>query len=132
MTRGRVLFLDDDANVRRTVRLVLEKAGYDVVEAQNGEEAIQALHSGDNPLKVGAIVCDLVAPESGGMSGMEAIPYFRSHFQTIPIIVLTGSRDIDDVTEAFKQGIADYLAKPVVGEDLLAAIEKAIALPRDL
>ena len=49
MGRGRVLVVDDEADMRKSVRLTLTKAGYDVVEAEDGEKAIQAVRSGITP-----------------------------------------------------------------------------------
>ncbi len=129
MAQGRVLVVEDEPDVRKTIRLVLEKAGYDVVEAEDGEQAIEVLHSGDNPLMVDLIISDLAMPK---VSGMEAIPYFRSHFGSIPILVLTGSKAIADVTDSFRQGIVDYLTKPITQEKLLAAVDKAVKTPRTI
>jgi CheY-like chemotaxis protein len=56
---GRVLVVDDEPSFRKLVNLTLTKAGYEVVEAQDGEHAIQVLNSGDNPLKVDTILCDI-------------------------------------------------------------------------
>jgi len=127
MALGRVLVVEDEPDVRKTTRLVLEKAGYDVVEAEDGEQAIEVLHSGDNPLMVDLIISDLNMPK---VSGMEAIPYFCSHFGGIPILVLTGSMAVTDVTDSFRQGIVDYLTKPITQEKLLAAVDKAVKTPR--
>ena len=129
MAQGRVLVVEDEPDVRKTIRLVLEKAGYDVVEAEDGEQAIEVLHSGDNPLMVDLIISDLAMPK---VSGMEAISYFRSHFGSIPILVLTGSKAIADVTDSFRQGIVDYLTKPITQEKLLAAVDKAVKTPRTI
>ena len=49
MSKGRVLVVDDEADVRTSVRLILSKAGYDVIEAEDGEAGINALKSGENP-----------------------------------------------------------------------------------
>ena len=123
MALGRVLVVEDEPDVRKTTRLVLEKAGYDVVEAEDGEQAIQAIRSGENPLLVDAIICDLVMPK---VTGMEAIAYFRSQFPGVPILVLTGHASIENITELYKQGVVDYLVKPIAPEKLLAAVEKAV------
>ncbi len=125
MAKGRVLVVDDEPEVRRAARLVLSKAGYDVVEVEGGEQAIQVLRAGDNPLMVDVIVCDLVMLK---VSGIEAISYFRSQFPMVPVLVLTGSRDIADITASFREGIADYLTKPITREDLVAAVAKAMSL----
>ncbi len=127
MAQGRVLIVEDEPDVRKTTRLVLEKAGYDVVEAEDGEQAIQAIRSGENPLLVDAIICDLVMPK---VTGMEAIAYFRSQFPGVPILVLTGHASIENITELYKQGVVDYLVKPIAPEKLLAAVEKAVVKHR--
>jgi len=127
MAQGRVLIVEDEPDVRKTIRLVLEKAGYVVVEAEDGEQAIQAIRSGENPLLVDAIICDLVMPK---VTGMEAIAYFRSQFPGVPILVLTGHASIENITELYKQGVVDYLVKPIAPEKLLAAVEKAVVKHR--
>ena len=81
MSKGRVLVVDDEADVRRSVRLILTKAGYDVIEAEDGEAAINALKSGDNSIAVDAIICDLDMPKMGGI---EAIPNFFISSRRVP------------------------------------------------
>jgi two-component system chemotaxis response regulator CheY len=122
MSQGRVLVVDDEAEVRKSVRLTLTKAGFDVVEAADGGEAIKAIKSGDNPLMVDTILCDIHMPK---VNGMEAIAYFRSQFPGVPVIVLTGQPDVQKATELFKQGVVDYLVKPVEAAKLTAAVNKA-------
>ena len=123
MSEGRVLVVDDEADVRKSVRLILSKAGYDVIEAEDGEVGVQTVKSGDNPLSLDAIICDLNMPK---MSGMEAIPYFRSQFPSCPVIVLTGAGTVDRATTLFKQGVMEFLTKPIDKDKLLAAVHKAV------
>jgi two-component system chemotaxis response regulator CheY len=123
MGRGRVLVVDDEADMRKSVRLTLTKAGYDVVEAEDGEKAIEAVRSGDNPLMLDTIIMDLVMPK---VNGVEAIAYIRSQFRGVPILVLTGHPNIENMKELYKQGIVDYLVKPIVPDKLVAAVEKAV------
>ncbi len=123
MGLGRVLIVDDEADLRKSLRLILTKAGYDAVEAEDGEKAIEAIRSGDNPLMVDTVICDLVMPK---VNGMEAIAFFRSQFPGVPILVLTGHPNIDNASDLYKQGVVDYLVKPIVPEKLLAAVEKAV------
>jgi two-component system chemotaxis response regulator CheY len=122
MGLGRVLVVDDEADVRKSVRLTLVKAGYDVVEAEDGEKAIQAIRSGDNPLMIDAIVTDIHMPK---VNGMEAISFFRSQFPSVPVIVLTGQPDLGGVSHLYKQGVVEYLVKPIEPEKLTAAVNKA-------
>lgn len=123
MGRGRVLVVDDEADLRKSIRLTLAKAGYDVVEAEDGGKAIEAVRSGDNPLMLDTIIMDLVMPR---VNGVEAIAYLRSQFRGVPILVLTGHPNIDNMNELYKQGIVDYLVKPIVPDKLVAAVEKAV------
>ncbi len=123
MSEGRVLVVDDEPDVRRTIKLALNKAGFDVVEAEDGEAGIQAIQSGDNPLAVDTIICDMQMPK---VHGMEAVAYFRQQFPSVPVIVFTGNPDIRGANELFKQGIVEYLTKPIEPEKLVAAVTRAV------
>ena len=125
MSEGRVLVVDDDSDVRKAVRLILSKAGYDVVEAPDGEAGVRAIKRGDNPFALGAIVCDLNMPNMGGM---EAIPYFRDQFPHSSVIVLSGELTAERTKVLLKQGVSDILSKPIDQPKLLAAIKKAFDL----
>jgi len=122
MAEGRVLVVDDEPDVRRTIRIALTKAGFDVVEAEDGQAGIEAIRSGDNPLAVDTIICDMQMPK---VNGMEAIAYFRQQFPSVPVIVFTGNPDFKDANELFKQGIVEYLTKPIETEKLVEAVKKA-------
>jgi DNA-binding NtrC family response regulator len=118
---GRVLIVDDEADVRKMVRLTLFKAGFDVVEAADGDQAMKEIRSGDNPLMVDAILCDIHMPK---VNGMEAVPSFRKQFPSVPVIILTGHPDVKGATELMKQGVVDYLVKPVSPEKLIDIVGK--------
>ncbi len=121
MPLGRILVVDDEEEIRRSVRLTLTKAGYDVVEAEDGEKGVEAIRSGDNPIAVDTIICDIHMPK---VNGMEAIAYFRQQFPSVPVIVLTGQPELSGATALFKQGIVEYLTKPVTPETLTEAVNK--------
>ena len=123
MSLGRVLVVDDEENVRKMVRMTLSKAGFDVVDAEDGEKGIQAIKSGDNPLLVDAIFCDIHMPK---VNGMEAIAYFRQQFPSVPVVVITGQPDVQKATSLFKQGVVDYLVKPVEAAKLVEVAKKAV------
>ena len=120
---GRVLVVDDEADVRKPIRLTLTKAGYEVVEAEDGEHAIAILDSDDYPFKVNIILCDIRMPR---VSGAEAISYFRMRYPFVPVVVLTGYPDVELAVHVMKQGVQDFLIKPVSRDRLLSAIEKAV------
>jgi len=120
---GRVLVVDDEMQVRKPIYLNLTRVGYEVVEAEDGEQAIQALNSGDNPLMVDAILCDIRMPK---INGSEAIAYFRSQYPGVPVVVMTGYPDVELAVSLMRQGVLDYLVKPVSREELLTVVRKAV------
>lgn len=130
MSKGRVLVVDDEAEVRKSVRLILSKAGYDVIEAEDGNAGVNAMKSGGNPIAVDVIICDLDMPKMGGI---EAIPNFLFGFPSCPIIILSGSDNLESASRLFqpgvmfKQGVREFLTKPIDPERLLGAVEKAIS-----
>jgi two-component system chemotaxis response regulator CheY len=121
--QGRVLLIDDEEEVRKPIRLTLSKAGYEVVEAEDGGQAVRALNAEDNPLMVDAIVCDLRMPKA---DGTEAINYFRAQYPSVPVIVLTGYPDVEMAVSLMKQGVHDFLVKPVSKDDVLRVIKRAV------
>jgi two-component system, chemotaxis family, chemotaxis protein CheY len=120
---GRVLVVDDEPCVRNVVRLVLEKAGYDVLEADNGETAIEAINTGENRLVLDAVICDIRMPK---INGVQAIDYLKKQFPHVPIIVLTAYPETEMAVSFMRSGVADYLVKPVDAQKLTAAVEQAM------
>jgi len=118
-----VLIVDDEAQIRKPISLNLAKAGYEVVEAEDGEQAIRTLGSDDHPLMVDAILCDIRMPK---INGTEAITFFRTQYPGVPVVVLTGYPDLDMAVSLMKQGVLDYLVKPVSKEELLRVIAKSV------
>jgi two-component system, chemotaxis family, chemotaxis protein CheY len=121
--QGRVLIVDDDPHVRKMLHLALLQGGYDVREAEDGEQAIEVIQHTKVEQMIDVIICDLQMPKMGGQ---EVIPFFRSQFPTIPIIVVTGFPDVQSATALFKQGVVDYLVKPVEAGTLVEAVRRAI------
>ncbi|HKW86204.1 MAG TPA: response regulator [Nitrospiraceae bacterium] len=120
---GRVLVVDDEEIVRKPIREQLAKAGYEVVEAEDGHQAIKRLNEGENPLMVDTILCDIRMPK---MNGTDAIAYFRSQYPGVPIVVLTGYPDVELAVSLMRQGVKDYLVKPVTKDDLLPVIKRSV------
>ena len=120
---GRILVVDDEPDVRKVVRLYLEKTGYDVIEAEDGKQAVREIKNGENPLLVDVILTDIRMPK---LNGLEAIQFFQTEFPHVSLIVLTGFPDLTIATSLMKNGIIDYLVKPVEKEKLLTAVAKAM------
>jgi len=122
-SNGRVLVVDDEPDIRKVVKMTLTKAGYDVIEAEDGEKAIEAIKEGDNPLLLDVIICDIRMPK---INGVEAINYFQQQYPRVPIIVLTGFPDMEMALGFLKKGVVAYLVKPVEKEQLMNAVAKAL------
>lgn len=120
---GRVMVVDDEPDVRKLVRMTLEKAGYDVLEAEDGEKAIEVINTGENRMMLDVIICDIRMPK---INGVEAISYFRKEYPNVKLIVLTGFPETDMATTFMRQGVVDYLVKPVEGGKLKASVAKAM------
>lgn len=115
---ARLLVVEDDVDVRITLRLLLEDEGYDVVEAGDGETAIVRLNS-DNPALV---LLDLKLP---GMSGFDVCREIRRR-SDLPIIVVTAQVDSYDVVAGLEAGADDYVTKPYVPKELAARVRAAL------
>ncbi len=120
---GRVLVVDDEPFVRTIVRLILEKAGYEVLEAENGEMAIEALNTGENRLVLDVVICDIRMPK---INGVQAIEYFQREYPHVPIIVLTAYPETKMAVSFVRSGVADYLIKPVDAQKLRDAVASAM------
>ena len=122
MGKGRILVVDDEADVRKSVRLILTKAGFDVDEAEDPESGVALVKSGVNKLPLNAIVTDLNMPK---INEVIVVPYLRSQFPSCPIIVVSGSKMMEKSSKLFKEANVEFLAKPVNQEQLLGAVNKA-------
>lgn len=115
-----LLVIDDSITERQTLSLIMQKAGHHVIQAQDGQDALEQLQQG---AKVDLIVCDLEMPR---MNGLEFIGITRQDpkLSHIPVIVLT-SRTRDKYQRiATELGASDYLTKPYLDQDLLGAVGK--------
>ena len=121
---GGILVVDDDPAIRKLIRLILEHSGYDVLVAEDGKDAINVLRSGENPMVIDTIITDLNMPN---IDGFEAIAYFQNEFPSIPLIVLTGIADVELAVSFMREGVSNYLVKPVGVEQLKASVARAIA-----
>jgi signal transduction histidine kinase len=124
MTKKLVLHVEDEADIRKIVRMVLTKNGYDVVEAANGEEGVEALQN-ISPQDLSLIIVDIRMPK---INGVEFIAYTRTVYPSIPIIVFSGFPDRDLAISLFKTSrIADFLVKPVNSEALLTCVANCLS-----
>lgn len=124
MAKGKVIVVDDESDVRDVIRLQLEQKGLNVLEAEDGQKAIEILKTGDNLVNVGLILCDIRMPK---VNGVECIDYFKQEAPSIPIVVITGYPDTELAIGLMKKGVKDYLVKPVEKEKLLEVVDEQIS-----
>ncbi len=119
--KHKILVIDDEAEIRKTIALQLEGTIYDILQAEDGEKGIEVLNN-ENILEIDVIICDVRMPK---VNGIEAVAYFRKNYGSIPIIVLTGYPDVQLAVNFLKDGVVDYLVKPVEKDKLVEAVGKA-------
>lgn len=115
MTTTKILLVDDDAQVRRALRTTLTSAGYTVVEARTGEEALEEIQAEG---AVNMVLLDLKMP---GIGGIEACRRIRK-ISDVPILVISVLRTQEEKVQAFDAGADDYLVKPFGIQELLSRI----------
>jgi len=117
-----VLVVDDDPTQRRLIQAVLERDGFAVAHAPNGDEAIQHLTSGAS---VDVVLLDLVMP---GLSGQDTLVEMRARSFKQPVIVLTATGGIDTVVQAMQAGACDFFVKPASPERITVSIRNALSM----
>lgn len=113
----KVLIVDDDSSMVRVISQVLSSKGYEVLESNNGQDALRLLYS----QKPDLVLLDVVMPT---MDGWQTCSRIRDISATIPIIMLTGKRKTEeDVARGLDYGADEYLIKPVGNKELVARVQ---------
>ena len=116
---SKVLVVDDNQFMRKRISKVLVDQGYEVVEAEDGDEAIEVYQSS----KPDATLMDVVMPSK---DGIEALTGIRQADPAAIVIMLTALNQQETVVKAIQLGAKDFLTKPVVPDQLMAALQKAL------
>ncbi len=118
VNRYRILIVDDDAMAREILKRILEHAGYEVMTAGSGPEALRKLHEGIPHL----VVVDLMMPE---MDGFELCRRIKSHLD-VPIVILSAVAAIESKVEGLQMYAEDYIVKPFEKEELVARVQRVL------
>jgi len=118
---GLVHVVDDDAAFRTAIERRLKKAGYEVATYPSAQHLLDSLPSES---ELGCILLDVRIP---GLSGPELQGRLSEFGLTLPIVFLTGYPDIPTTVRTIKAGAVDFLTKPVSSDQLLRAVERAVA-----
>lgn len=121
MSGGRILVVDDDAQIRRVMRTTLVTHSYEVDDARSGEEALEKMRTDQFDL----VLLDVNMPGMGGVEACRVIRSGRSGFD-LAIIMLTVRNTEKDKIEALDAGADDYVTKPFSTPELLARIRAAL------
>ncbi|MEI7815820.1 MAG: EAL domain-containing protein [Desulfuromonadales bacterium] len=112
-----LLTIDDEESIRTSVAAFFEDCGFVVLQACDGREGIDMIHS----MHPDVVITDLRMPN---VDGMDVVDAARKHNDNLPVIVLSGTGVLSDATEAMRRGAWDYLSKPVVD---LVELEMVVA-----
>ncbi|MBR1227841.1 response regulator transcription factor [Bradyrhizobium sp. AUGA SZCCT0176] len=118
---GLVYVVDDDASFRTAIARRLKFAGYDVETYASAQQLLDRLPASEKP---GCILLDVKLP---GLNGLELQSRLIELRSILPIVFVTGHADTPTIVQAIKAGAEDFLTKPASSEQLLAAIERALA-----
>lgn len=121
---ARILVVDDDVGQRSLLGSFLESQGFTIVTAESGEEAIEKLAGEDFHL----LISDVRMP---GMSGLELFKTVRETSATLPVLLVTAYADVRDAVAAVRDGVANYLEKPIDLDELLATVNQFINTGED-
>jgi len=113
--KQRILVVDDEQTVRYFLQRALENAGYDVITASDGREALDKVSQFD----VSLVLLDIVMP---GLDGFEVLEHMRQ-YEDIPVIMLSGIGGETTKIDTLALGADDYITKPFSVEELLARIQ---------
>lgn len=113
-----ILVVDDEADVRTSIRILLARAGLTVLTAENGHQAMQIIN---NPTHIDLVILDLIMP---GMTGFQMLKLLRGGaHRSILVVVLSAHMSMHDVISGHVPGADLYVAKPFQPKVLLMAVE---------
>jgi two-component system nitrogen regulation response regulator NtrX len=114
-----VLVVDDESDIRSSLRMILEYEGYDLSEASSGEEALARIES-DRP---NAVLLDIKMPR---MDGLEILARVKQSEPALPVVVISGHGTIATAVDATRLGAFDFMEKPLERERVLLVVRNAI------
>jgi len=123
--KRKILIVDDQVNTLRVLDDILQDEGYDVYKAGDGAKALEILETEGN---FDAVLADLKMP---GMDGLELYRKMSTYDRTLPFIIMTAYGTVQSAVQAMKEGVNNYLIKPLNYEELGIVLQRAIR-DRDL
>ncbi|MGD2121845.1 MAG: sigma-54 dependent transcriptional regulator [Gemmatimonadota bacterium] len=118
-----ILIIDDEGNLRRMLRALLEGEGYSVREAESAEEGVREIER-ETPE---TILLDLMLP---GMSGLEALPRIGDLAPGVPVVMMSGKATLGDAVQATRLGAFHFIEKPLTPEAVILTVQGALEVSR--
>ena len=115
----KILIVDDEKDIRKLVGIYLKRQGYQILEAENGKQAIDLVRENSD---IDLIIMDIMMPE---MSGTESCAVIRE-FSSVPVLFLTAKTQEPDKNEAYDTGGDDFLSKPFEQGELIRKVKALI------
>lgn len=112
---AKVLFVDDEVNIRKLVSYDLKHAGFDFDVCENGEEALELIHKNNYDV----CIIDWMMPK---LSGIELVKQIRNESYDAILFMLTARDEEEDIVEAFEAGVDDYMRKPFSSRELILRV----------
>jgi len=119
-TKQAILLVDDEPNIRRALRMVLEPEGFAILEAESAEKGLEILQA--EPVDLA--VFDIRLP---GMDGLTLLGKARELWRDLPVVIISGHADTTDIVDAMKRGATDFIPKPVDRERVLVSVQNALS-----
>src|ERR1700752_1790386 len=116
----KILIIDDDRDICSLLNRFLTRKGYSVTEIYKGKNAVEYLHENKPDL----ILSDFRLED---MDGTTLLKKIKGIYQDVPIIIITGYSDVKTAVEIIKSGAFDYVVKPLLPDEILITIQKALA-----
>jgi response regulator RpfG family c-di-GMP phosphodiesterase len=116
-----ILFVDDEESILEIATEHFQNLGYRVLTAGNGREATRIIEDGDNIID--CCFTDINMPE---MDGLELAEYLRNHDNTVPVVIMTGYPSLDNTLHTLKNGVVDFLIKPVNLEQMTLCLQRIL------
>src|SRR4029453_3706899 len=117
--KSRILVVDDEAEIRRSVRMILEYEGYEVIEASSGPEGLTLAEREAPDL----VFLDIKMP---GREVLDALQGIKAANETLPVVIISGHGTVSTAVEATKLGAFDFIEKPLASERLLVTIRNPL------
>ena len=119
---SKILVVDDSGTVRSLLRIELEGAGYEVIEAMDGQNGLEAIQSNSD---IDLVLCDVNMPRMDGVMMVEAV-HRDEDLRGVPIFMLTTESNESMIARGKAAGVVAWIVKPFNVPKLLAAIEKVV------